>query len=865
MGTRRASDGRAEKKRFVTGRQRVWLLTLGLFALAAALYVFVDRHLDRPSTDTSALPLLALIALFAVSEVFVVHLRFRHDAHTFSLSEIPLMLGLFYASPEALVCAQLIGGGLILALHRRQPAIKLVFNLAIYTLSVMSSVTVFHAAMGSDDPFGPGGWAAGFASAMTVSVISVPAIYLAVTLSDGRPGTKEFLRPVVYAVFASCVAASIGLLAVEVTAAHPFAELLLIVPALGLHVAYRAYVQEREKHQALQFLYDSTRVFHQSPELEQAVNEMLAQARNALGAEIAAVAYASMDGGVVVNRVGPEDSYVRVVYVKEGALAELRTLFDGDARSFRFNDTPDHPLLAKVGGPVRLRDGIVVALTGASGMVGALVVANSVSEVTAFQREDVRLLETLGSHMSMALQNGRLEQSVAQLLALEQHLTHQANHDPLTGLANRTLFERRVTEALAQPSRRVAVLFVDIDDFKTVNDSLGHSAGDTLLISVAERITTCIRDADAAARLGGDEFGLVLDDVADLRTAVIVADRLLEVIGAPVSVAGQRVAIDASIGIAFTDQCEETAVDAAVLMRNADTAMYAAKARGKGRWVVFSPEMHEAARYRQSLTRDFADALTNGEFVAHFQPIVDLATQHVVAAEALLRWVHPTIGVLDPLDFIPIAEETGHINQITEAMLLQVCEEAARWTGGPDGTPAPAVSVNLSARDFEGLDLAALIPSILVVTGLDPHRLIIEITESLMLTDAARNNTTLCELAACGVRLAIDDFGTGYSSLSYLSRLPLHLIKIAKPFVDDLGKDAAQDALAHGIVKLSHALHVGVVAEGIERESQVAALRLFGCDLGQGYLYSRPIAPHLFPAWLARAQGRPQLSVASSA
>jgi diguanylate cyclase (GGDEF)-like protein len=825
-----------------------------MFAVAAALYGLVDRHLGRPVTDAPAMPVLGLVALFALSEVFVVHLRFRHDAHTFSLSEIPLMLGLFYASPAALLFAQLLGGGLALAVHRRQPAIKLIFNLAIYAVSVLSAVAVFHAALGGGDAFGTRGWAAGFAAALTVSVVSVPAIYLAVSLSDGRPASKEFLRPVGFAVFASCVAASIGLLAVAVTSAHPLAEVLLIVPALGLHIAYRAYVQEREKHQALQFLYDSTRAFHQSPEPEHAVNEMLGQAREALGAEIAAVAYASLDGGVVVNRVGPDDAYVRVVYFKEGTLGEMHSLFEDESRAFRFDTPPPNQLLAKVAGADALRDGIVVALTGASGLVGALVVANSVSEVSGFQREDARLLETLGSHISMALQNGRLEQSVAQLLALEQHLTHQATHDPLTGLANRTLFERRVTEALARPASRVAVLFVDIDDFKTVNDSLGHAAGDALLVSVADRITTCIRDADAAARLGGDEFGLVLDEVTDLRTAVVVADRLLEALAAPVATSGQTVAMDASIGIAFTEQGDEVAPDAAVLMRNADTAMYAAKARGKGRWVVFSPEMHEAARQRQSLTRDFADALAHGEFVAHFQPIFDLSTERVVAAEALLRWVHPTIGVLEPLDFIPLAEETGHINEITEAMLMQVCVQAAMWTPGPDGSPPPAVSVNLSARDFEDLELAALIPSILMATGLDPRRLIIEITESLMLSDAARNNTTLCELAAHGVRLALDDFGTGYSSLSYLSRLPLHLIKIAKPFVDDLGADASQDALARGIVKLGHALNVGVAAEGIERESQLAALRSFGCDLGQGYLYSRPIPPHDFPMWLARTR-----------
>jgi diguanylate cyclase (GGDEF)-like protein len=431
-------------------------------------------------------------------------------------------------------------------------------------------------------------------------------------------------------------------------------------------------------------------------------------------------------------------------------------------------------------------------------------------------------------------------------------------------LTNRSLFLEKVTEAIATTDRQVAVLFIDLDDFKVVNDSLGHAAGDALLVSVAERITLGIRDADAAARLGGDEFALVLDDVQDRTAAVAVAERILEVLARPDSGAPPELAASASIGIAFAERGDRTPFDAAILMRNADTAMYAAKARGKGRWAIFSPDMHEAAAYRQSLTRDFAGAIVNGEFVTYFQPIVELDTGRVVAAEALLRWMHPTRGVINPLDVVPLAEETGHMKQITETMLRLACQEAAQWSLLALDA-APAVTVNLSPRDFDDLDLVELVPSVLADAGLPPGQLIIEITESMTLADSTRCDATVRKLREHGVRLALDDFGTGYSSLSYLTRLPLNVIKIAKPFIDDLTRRPAQDSLVHGIIELGHTLNVAVIAEGIESEPQVAALRSFGCDLGQGYLYSRPIAAPQFEQWLLRRSLHPRTRLASSA
>jgi diguanylate cyclase (GGDEF)-like protein len=844
-----AGDSSATASR-ARSRRRVWSLNVAVAGTAAILYFAMGAgHLSRPSSGVPAIPLLGLTFAFALTEIFVVHLKFRHDAHTFSLSEIPFVLGLFCAAPTTLLVAQLLGGGAVLAIHRRQSPIKLAFNLATYAISVMMAEFVFHAVIGHGQSLGPRAWLAGVMAATAATWVAVPAIYLAVTLSDGRPASKEFLRPFGFSMFGAWVTSSIGLIAVELLEAHPLGELLLVVPTVGLYMAHRAYVGEREKHHSLKFLYDSTRLLHQSAEIDSAVEAMLAKARDALRADIAVLTYHPADGDQLLqSRVGPGLTHEGMRQIDGDALANVRSLFDQTSGSLLFNVAPANEMVHHLAGDVDINNGIVVALQGETRIIGALLVANRLSEVSGFQPADVRLLETLASHLCVALENGRLEQSLAQLRVLERQLTHQAHHDPLTGLANRTLFSQRLTAALTGPDRGLAVLFIDLDDFKTVNDSLGHSAGDALLIAVAERLGGCLRDGDIASRLGGDEFAVLLDGIEGIETAVVVADRILQSLDRPVSVGGQNLTVAASIGLAIGGA--DTGADAATLMRNADTAMYGAKAHGKGCWVLFSPEMHEAALVRQDLMRDLVGALDNEEFVVYFQPLVDMHTGVVVAAEALVRWVHPTRGLLGPDSFIPLAEETGRISRLTEVVLLRACELASGWPTEPGSESAPAVSVNLSARDFDNPGLTQLVLSAIEKTGLAPERLIVEITETLMLSDTSRSITTLRELAATGVRIALDDFGTGYSSLNYLGQLPLHWIKIAKTFVDELGSDSAHDALAQGIVELGHILQLSIIAEGIERPDQLATLQRFGCDIGQGFLFGYPMDPGHFLEWL---------------
>ncbi len=421
---------------------------------------------------------------------------------------------------------------------------------------------------------------------------------------------------------------------------------------------------------------------------------------------------------------------------------------------------------------------------------------------------------------------------------LENELLHQAFHDSLTGLANQALFRDRVGHAASRLERsggRIAVLFVDLDEFKTVNDSLGHSAGDDLLVTVSERLSHCLRPGDTAARLGGDEFAILIDDLGDGDEAVQIAERLIESVRAPIVLAGKRVSTTASIGIAYAD----AAVGADEILRNADLAMYTAKAAGKNCHRVFAADMYQAALERLDLESHLRGAAARGELVVQYQPIYELGTGRLSAMEALVRWNHPDRGLLGPLSFIPFAEESGLIDEIGHHVLRTACAEAFGWLRSA-GADAPAVSVNVSPRQLLDPAFPDRVELLLNRCGLPPALLILEITENALMDDPDAALDSLTRLSRLGIRLAVDDFGTGYSSLAYLQHFPVDILKVDKSFVGDL-TTGPTPSLAAAIVQISHTLGLVAIAEGIEDPSQRDALASLGCDLGQGYHLGRPM------------------------
>ncbi|MCH8346206.1 MAG: PAS domain S-box protein, partial [Chloroflexi bacterium] len=430
----------------------------------------------------------------------------------------------------------------------------------------------------------------------------------------------------------------------------------------------------------------------------------------------------------------------------------------------------------------------------------------------------------------------------------EETIKHLAYHDALTDLANRTLFQDRLTVALAQARRKrrmAAVMFLDLDQFKVVNDTVGHALGDRLLQGVAERLTGLVRDGDTVARVGGDEFTLLLQEVERAEEVAEVAERVLDALRQPWELNGHEFRITASIGIAMFPNDGE---DADSLLRNADTAMYRAKDQGRDNYKLYTPAMNTRIVERLALENSLRHGLERGEFLVYYQPQVDIASGRIVGMEALVRWQHPERGLVFPAEFIPVAEETGLIVPLGEWVLRTACAQNKAWQAA--GYPPMRVAVNLSARQFQQRDLVEVVDEVLKETGLEARWLQLEITEGIAMQDVESNIAVLRELRQMGVQIAIDDFGTGHSSLSYLSRLPIDVIKIDQSFIQDLTTDPNGAAIARSIIVMAHNLKLKVIAEGVETEEQLAFLKKRRCDEMQGYLFSKPAPAEAFEEML---------------
>lgn len=426
--------------------------------------------------------------------------------------------------------------------------------------------------------------------------------------------------------------------------------------------------------------------------------------------------------------------------------------------------------------------------------------------------------------------------------AIEERIIHEAFHDMLTGLPNRALFIEHLKKAIAHAERHdnylYALLFLDLDHFKFINDSLGHTGGDEFLIATARRLETTLRPEDVVARMGGDEFTILLNDMKSISESTRVANRVHNSLGLPFHLNGRDVSTTTSIGIALSNpEYKETEE----VLRDADTAMYRAKALGRGRTEIFNPSMHESVVAQLKLERDLKLAVERDEFCLHYQPIMSLENNRLTGFEALIRWQHPERGLVPPNDFIPTAEETGLVLPIGNWVLYEACRQLRQWQHGWRGTPPLTINVNLSAKQFSQVELVQQIESVLERTGLDAHNLKLEITETALMEKAELATAMLGQLKVLGVKLHIDDFGTGFSSLSYLHRFPVDELKIDRLFVSRMGADDESSEIVKTIVQLAHNLGMEVTAEGVETVEQLAQLRALFCEYGQGYYFSRPV------------------------
>ena len=434
--------------------------------------------------------------------------------------------------------------------------------------------------------------------------------------------------------------------------------------------------------------------------------------------------------------------------------------------------------------------------------------------------------------------NDRLLHDLEERKRVEQSIRHIAHHDALTGLPNRSLFRDRLTHAMAQADRyhqKLAVMFLDLDRFKAINDTLGHNVGDQLLKIAAERLRSCVRDSDTVARLGGDEFTVIVEDIVEDHDAAAVAQKILDTLSQPFNLYGHEVFISVSVGVTLYPSDDENADN---LLRNADSAMYRAKEFGRNNFQFYVAEMNIKARERLMLESSLRRALDRNEFMLYYQPRVSLQSGRVIGAEALLRWRHPELGLVPPSEFIPILDETGMIIPVGDWALREACRQNREWQDM--GLPPIRVAVNLSVRQFMQKDLADTVVRALEAANLSAEHLEVEITEDLFLEHNQTNIITLARLKNMGIHISIDDFGTGYSSLSYLKRLPIDTLKIDQSFVRDIG-DPDNKAIASAIIAMASSLRLNVLAEGVETDEQLAFLRAQGCNEIQGFSFSHPL------------------------
>jgi diguanylate cyclase (GGDEF)-like protein len=821
--------------------QRIMLLTGLLAAVAVALFVIVVRPLSGASTAV-ALPWVVWAVAFAVSEAFPVHVQVKRDAHTFSVSDLVMAAGLVLTIPGDLVVAQVVGVAAALALHRRQRGLKLAFNTALFALTGSVATTVYSILCA---PLTPGWfWLAALVAIVGATLVGNACIFAVMSASEGRVDPSNFLAMCTLTVPAALAAAAIGLLVARTVVHDPAAMGLLALPTILIIAAYRAYTGAREQQENLRLLHEVTSLLH-AGDTQAALGDFLDSVRSAFRAEMAELVLlgpAGHEGATVSrSREGMDPVVMAPLDDPEDHDRLLRLATASGALTTRTGTGHGAPLEAYAAGR-GLKDAIAAALRTEDRVHGLLLVGGRTGDVTTFSSRDLALLDTFARHVATSLERGRLEENLRQVTHLKEQLRHQALHDPLTGLPNRTLFLDRVRHAVDSAGRSgvwPAVLYLDLDGFKPVNDTFGHEAGDVLLRTVADRLRGCLRPADTAARLGGDEFVVLLNGPIDRFGVARVIERIRAQLDVPVLLGeGVVTTVGASIGVALGDVDTR---DADALVRDADIAMYTAKRAAGNDYVIYAPGMGDTAVTRKDSAAELAAAIRNGEMHTVYQPLIDMRTGRPIGAEALVRWQHPVHGLRSPDQFIDLAEETGLITEIGAQVLNDACRQAARWVSeSPDQTDL-LVTVNLSARQVGDDRIVEQVGAALADSGLEPHRLVLEITETVLMHDRDAAAASLWLLKGLGVRIAIDDFGTGYSSLAYLRRFPIDMLKVAREFVDGLGRDAHDDVITRAIVELANTLGLLTVAEGIETTQQSETVAALGCDIAQGYLFSRPI------------------------
>ncbi|MEJ3746070.1 sensor domain-containing phosphodiesterase [Actinomycetes bacterium KLBMP 9797] len=818
--------------------QRAWLITVPLAAAAILLTVAAQAGHSVPAERWAVAALY--FGLFLAAEQTNVQFEVRRQRWNASLSEVPLLLALFYLPPLPIVVARSTAQ-LIVYLRRARTPEKVWFNVANAGAATAVAILVTQTLVLLKGDAGPRSWLVLTAAVAANALVTTCTVTGVIALVQGRIPTGHLVRAAVSGFAVSSVNIVLGLAVLLIIQQSPWAVVLLVALLSISVLLYRSYQQLMSQHRRLTELYDLVRAVRAAPD-GMLYDVVLRHVRQLLRAEYATLWLPAKGRHLEVrlSARADDEGLVDVVLTPDSmrrrAVEQDRIVAAGP----KIGDEETQQELQRAG----VKDAIVVPLHSGSAVIGTLEVAGRLGDDSAsqFTKGDVQLLETVAVHAAVAVENSRLV----------DRLRYDAYHDGLTGLPNR----RRTTEALEEsvavraPGEVVAVLLFDVDRLRDVNESLGHAAGDKLLIEVANRLRTHAPPAALVGRVGGDEFVVTLR-AESAEAAAELAVELRGLVCDPMVFDALTLDVDLAIGVAVHP---DHGSDPETLLRRADVAVTAAKGQPGG-VQVFSVGLESRSVRRLELAGDLRRALDDGQLEVYFQPKVTLTDRRLVGVECLARWEHPAHGAVAPEDFVAVAEHTGQLGRLTEAVLREGLRRCRDWA---DADRPLSIAVNLSPRTLVDPAFPAQVEALLGEYGVPPEQVTFEIKEDGVTGPTDRPIPTLRRLRDLGVRLAVDDFGTGYSSLSYLRRLPVHEVKIDRTFVQGMATDPGDHAIVRAVVALSLQFGLTVVAEGVESELTLDLLKDMGCEIGQGFLFSRPLPYERLEAWFnARTETEP--------
>lgn len=805
-----------------------WLITGPLALITVGLSLLVYDRSDEPFGDWWFG--LVFFVLLLGAELTALQFEVRRHGFVLTLSEVPFLLGLAYLPPLTLLLIRLLVHTLV-QWRRRAAPVKAAFNIALAGAgTAFANVVMLRG--GEVDPKDPSSWAVLVLAVLTNMLVALAGVVGVITLVQGRFAPQELAATALPGLIVAVINTAIGLAVYLILQQGPAALVLMAVLFAFFVVAYRSYARSMTQHRTLTEIYDLTGAISDTPHDGTLPDVLLGRVRRLLQAEYATLwlpaqgrhpevlLSARADDKGLLDVAGSPDS------LRKQAVETGQTV----AAGAKLGDDQVRAQLREFGA----KDAIVVPLRASSAVIGTLEVTGRLGDNLNFGPADVRLLEAVAAHAAAAVENNRLV----------DRLRFDAYHDALTALPNR----RRISQALEEavrvraPGEVVAVLMFDVDGLRDVNDSLGHAAGDQLLAEVATRLRGLSPPAALVGRIGGDEFVVTLR-LPDAEAAVELAAELRGQLQDPMTFGSLTLDVDTAVGISLHP---EHGSDPATLIQRADVATHAAKSLAGG-VQLFDLALESRSVRRLGLAGDLRRALDNHELEVYFQPKVTLRDRRLVGVECLARWEHPTHGAVAPEDFVAVAEHTGQLSRLTEVVMREGLRRARQWVDA--GRPL-SVAVNLSPRTLVDPAFPDRVDQLLQEYGVSPDRLTLEITEDGVVDGVDRLLPTLRRLYDLGVHLSVDDFGTGYSSLSYLRRLPVHEVKVDRSFVQGMATDPGDLAIVRAVVDISRHFGLSVVAEGVESELTLELLEEIGCDIGQGFLFSRPLPYERLEAWL---------------